>query len=424
MQPFDVIDGELHAEGVPLSQIAADAGTPTYVYSAASIKAQYDALNGALKRALPEGARQPLLCYACKANSNVAVLSYIRSLGGGLEVVSEGELMRGLKAGFDPKKIVSTGVGKQDSEITAQLEAGILQLNVESIPELENINRIAGEMGKQAEIVFRWNPNVSGGGHDKISTGRARDKFGIGADRIEEAFALAAQMDHIEALGLSMHIGSQVFTVDSFKQAFETLPDLVTKLRGAGYRIERLDIGGGFPIIYKDEKLLDLDAYARWVAEIVAPLDTQIILEPGRYLVGNAGILLSKVVYVKKTDERDFLVLDAGMNDLIRPAMYDAYHGIEAVQQTNRPWQSYDVVGPVCETGDTFTRQRELPEIRPGELVVLQSAGAYGASMASNYNTRRLPAEVFVHGQSYSIIRQRQSYQDILDQDIVPDWID
>lgn len=424
MQVFDIINGELHAENVPLSRIAQEIGTPTYVYSAASIKQQYEALSGALARALPEGAEQPLLCYACKANSNLAVLSYIRSLGAGLEIVSEGELMRGLAAGFDPKTIVATGVGKSNSEIAAQLKAGILQLNVESIPELENINRIAGEMGVIADIVFRWNPNVTGGGHDKISTGRARDKFGIGAAHIEEAFALADKLEHINPCGLSMHIGSQVSTVESFKTAFETLPALINKLRADGYTIDRLDIGGGFPILYKDEKLLDLDAYARWVADIIAPLGAKIIMEPGRYLVGNAGILLTQVQYVKKTDERDFLILDAGMNDLIRPAMYDAYHGIEAVQSTNRPWQQYDVVGPVCETGDTFTRGRDMPEMKAGELVALQSAGAYGASMASNYNTRCLPAEVFVSGDKFSVIRQRQTYQDILDRDIIPDWID
>ena len=419
---FKIVDSELHVENVPLSCIAEDVGTPTYIYSAAAMKSQYDSLAGALKRAMPDRPA-PLLCYAAKANSNLAVLAYLKSLGSGLEIVSEGELIRALKAGIDPQKIVATGVGKTDSEIAAEIRTGILQINVESIEELENVNRIAGETGKIMEVVFRWNPNVKGGGHEKITTGRTRDKFGIGADRIEEAFGLAEKMDHVHACGLSMHIGSQVFTVESFKKAFETLPALVRKLRENRYTIERLDIGGGFPIVYKDEKLLDLDAYAQWVADIIAPLDVQIILEPGRYLVGNAGILLSKVLYVKKTDERDFLVLDAGMNDLIRPAMYDAYHEIEAVRSTNRPWQTYDVVGPVCETGDTFTRGRELPTLEQGELVALKSAGAYGASMGSNYNTRLLPAEVLVHGDKYDIIRKRQTYDDLLANENIPDWL-
>lgn len=422
MAGFSEIDGVLYAENVSLSDIAAEAGTPSYVYSKASITHQFEALQNAMKTALPAD-RQPLLCYACKANSNVAVLSLLKTLGSGLEIVSEGELIRGLKAGFDPSKIVSTGVGKQRSEIEAQLRAGIHQINVESIEELEFIDVIAGAMNTHADVVFRLNPDVSGGGHHKISTGRKGDKFGLSAEAVFKAFALAEDMVNVNAVGLSVHIGSQVFEVQTFKTAFEKLPGIVKDLRAQGYTVERSDIGGGFPIIYKDEKLLDLSAYAQWVNDIIVPLDTQIILEPGRYLVGNAGVLLSEVLYVKSTQDRDFLILDAAMNDLLRPAMYDAYHGIEPVANRNAPTKTYDIVGPVCETGDTFSAGRTLPQMSAGDLAVIKSAGAYGFSMASNYNTRPLAAEVLVDGDKFALIRKRQSVEELIAQDIVPDWV-
>lgn len=422
MSGFVEKNGVLHAENIALPEIAAEFGTPSYVYSAAVIRGQYEALAGAMRKALPAD-RQPLLCYACKANSNIAILSLLRSLGSGLEIVSEGELHRGIRAGFDASTIVSTGVGKQASEIAECLKAGIHQFNVESLPELEHIQKIASEMDMQASVVFRLNPDVTGGGHHKISTGRKRDKFGLSRERIFEGFEMAKEMSHVNALGLSMHIGSQVFTVEAFREAFEKLPEIVSDLRGADYTVERLDIGGGFPIIYQDEDLLDLDAYAQWVNDIVVPLDTEIIMEPGRYLVGNAGVLLSEVLYVKETQDRQFLVIDSAMNDLIRPTLYDAYHGIEAVQNRDATMQKFDVVGPICETGDTFTTDRTLPIMRTGDLAVVKSAGAYGFCMASNYNTRPLPAEVLVDGDNASLIRPRQSYDDILDIDIVPDFL-
>lgn len=422
MAGYEEINGALHVDGVPLSRIAADVGTPTYVYSASVIKAQYDALKGAMERALPKD-RQPLLCFACKANSNVAILSYLRSLGGALEIVSEGEMMRGLKAGFDPQKIVSTGVGKHDSEIARGLRAGILQFNVESLPELEQINKVAGEVGIKAPVAFRLNPNVAGGGHKKISTGQKFNKFGIVEEMIDQAFALAASLPHIDPVGLSMHIGSQVSTVESFRDAFTKIPDVVGRLRAQGHTIARLDIGGGFPIVYKDEKLLDLDAYAQWVADFIEPLGTQIIMEPGRYLVGNAGVLLTRTIYVKETAERKFLIVDAAMNDLIRPTLYDAYHGIEPVENRGAAPATYDIVGPICETGDTFAVDRPIPAMKAGDLAVIRSAGAYGFCMASNYNTRGLPAEVLVKDGDYTIIRQRQDVESIIAQDIVPAWL-
>lgn len=422
MPGFREKNGVLFADNVSLATIAKDVGTPTYVYSAYAIREQYERLANAMRKALPKN-KQPLLCYACKANSNLAILKFLKTLGSGLEIVSEGELQRGLKAGFDAKKIVSTGVGKQESEIAACLKAGIAQFNVESLPELEKINQIASGMGKKAQVVFRLNPDVSGGGHHKISTGRKRDKFGLSSDGVFRAYTMARDLSHIEALGISMHIGSQVFTVETFKTAFEKLPALVKDLRKEKFTVSRLDIGGGFPIQYRDEKLLDLDAYAQWVADIILPLETEIIMEPGRYLVGNAGVLLSKVLYVKETADRSFLVIDSAMNDLIRPTLYDAWHGIESVANRDRPQKTYDIVGPVCETGDTFATDRVLPEMQEGDLAVIKSAGAYGFCMASNYNTRPLPAEVLVDGENYAVIRKRQTLQDILAQDTIPDWL-
>ncbi len=422
MTGFYYKNATLHVDDMPLSDIAAEHGTPAYVYSAAHIKHQYDALAGAMKRALPDGSHA-LLCYACKANSNIAVLSHLRKLGSGLEVVSGGELQRGLKAGFDPQKIVFTGVGKTRSEIALALNSNIKQFNVESLPEMAAIQDVAQSLNKIATVVFRLNPDVSGGGHHKISTGRKRDKFGIGYDAMLDAFAQAKDHSHINAVGLSMHIGSQVFDVAKFRDAFEKLPDIVSELRAKGYTIERLDIGGGFPIQYNNEDLLDLDAYAQWVADFVAPLGTELILEPGRYLVGNGGILLSEVLYVKETKDRSFLIIDAAMNDLIRPTLYEAYHGIVPIKQGANDMKAYDVVGPICETGDTFSTGRELPESKPGDLIAIQSAGAYGMSMASNYNTRGIIPEIMVMDGTAHLIRRRQSVEDILSYESIPETL-
>ena len=419
---FNEKNGVLCVDNVPLDIIAAEFGTPAYVYSARSIRGQYEALSTAMKKALPAN-RQPLLCYACKANSNLAILNVLQKMGSGLEIVSEGELHRGLRAGFDANKIVSTGVGKQKREIFECLKARIHQFNVESLPELEHIQKIARDMDKVATVVFRLNPEVTGGGHHKISTGRKRDKFGISRAHVMEGFEMAKNMSHIKAVGLSMHIGSQIFTVESFKEAFEKLPNIVAEIRNAGHTVSRLDIGGGFPIIYDDEKLLNLDAYAGWVNDIIVPLQTEIIMEPGRYMVGGGGVLLSEVLYVKESQDRSFLVIDGAMNDLIRPTLYDAYHGIEAVKNRNAALKTYDVVGPICETGDTFTTDRSLPEMKAGDLAVIKTTGAYGFCMASNYNTRPLPPEILVDGDEFALIRKRQSYDELLACDSIPDFL-
>lgn len=422
MTGFVEKDGTLHVDGVPMNDIAASVGTPCYVYSAAVIESQYNKLKGAMEKALPKD-RQPLLCFASKANSNVAVLSLLRSLGSGCETGSEGELLRALKAGFKGNKIVTTGVGKLEREIALSLKSGVLQFNVESIPEVYTINKVAAELGVIAEVAFRLNPDVAGGGHSKISTGRKTDKFGILTEQIYDAFAQASQLSNIRPVGMSMHVGSQVFEVERFKEAFSRIPDVVRELRAQGHTVSRLDIGGGFPIQYNNEKLLDLDSYAQWVNDIIVPLDTEIIMEPGRFLVGNAGVILSEVLYVKETPEKKFLIIDAGMNDLIRPAMYDAYHGIEPVSETNRARQTYDVVGPCCESGDTFTKDREIAEMKQGDLCVIRETGAYGASFSLNYNSRPNAAEVMVKDGSFSIIRARQTYEDMIGRDVIPEWI-
>ncbi|MCD8563217.1 MAG: diaminopimelate decarboxylase [Alphaproteobacteria bacterium] len=416
---FAYRDGVLHAEGVSLPFLAQKYGTPAYIYSAGTIRSQHAALKDALARFLPAD-RQPLLCYACKANSNIAILSLLRGLGCGLEIVSEGELFRGLKAGFSPETIITTSFGKTKEEIRAYLKAGIHQINIESAPELETVNDIAAELNVTAPVVFRLNPDIAGGGHHKISTGRKGDKFGLAAEEILELYARADAMPHVSPLGLAVHIGSQVSTVEAFKPAFEKLAAMVHSLRAEGHTVERLDIGGGFPVVYKDEKLLDLDSYAAWVRDIILPLDTEIQMEPGRYLVAGSGILLTRTAYIKETQGRSFLVLDAGMNDLIRPTLYEAYHGIRPVENPERTPRTYDVVGPICESGDIFARERTFPEVRDGELVAIETSGAYGFSMASNYNSRPLPPEILVEGDQAHLIRTRQTNEDMIAGESIP----
>ena len=411
-----------HVDSVPVRDIAHEFGTPAYIYSASHIRRQHEILTSALEKTLPAD-RQPLLCYACKANTNGALLRLLHSLGTGLEIVSEGELMRGLKAGFKGEQIISTSLGKMTDEIKACLNADIHQLNIEAEPELYHINKIAGEMGKVAPVLFRLNPNISGGGHHKISTGRKRDKFGQSAEKICELYAIADNLDHVRPIGISMHIGSQVFNVDAFKPSFEIMADLVQRLRQNGHTVDRTDIGGGFPIVYNDEKLPDFTGYAEWVRDIILPLDTEIQMEPGRYMTGNSAILLGETIYVKKTQDRDFLILDAGMNDLIRPTLYEAYHNITPIENLDRPHKPYCVAGPICESGDIFAEERIMPEIKDGDLIAIQSAGAYGFAMASNYNSRPLPAEILVDGDNVSLIRRRQTLDEIIQGEIIPDWL-
>ncbi len=414
--------GVLHADGVSLADLAAEYGTPLYVYSASHIRAQYAALSGAMQKALPKD-RQPMICYACKANSSLAVLALLKSLGSAIETVSEGELRRALKAGFDPRQVVCEGVGKSAAEIRLGLEVGVHQFNVESLGELAIINDIAASLGKTADVAFRLNPDVKGGGFDKISTGQKHNKFGLSEDKVHEGYKMAEAMKNVRPLGIFTHVGSQVFQNETFEILFKKIAEVTGKLRAAGHTVSRIDIGGGFPIQYKDEQLLDLDTYAAWVRDIILPLDTEILLEPGRYMVGNAGVLLSRVLYEKQSHGRNFLILDAGMNTLVRPAMYGAYHVIEPLENRAAPHKIYDVAGPICETSDIFAKDRELPEMHAGDVLAFRSAGAYGFVMASNYNTHPLPAEVMVeNGKSY-VIRHSQSYEALFEKEVIPDWL-
>lgn len=410
---FTYKQNQLHIEGVPAADIARQYGTPCYVYSAGHIKGQMRALKEAFAETLPEN-KQPKFCYATKANSNTNILKLIKQEGGSLEIVSHGELYRGLKAGFEGRDIVMTGIGKQDAEIRACLEAGIRQLNLEAIEELETVNKIAAEMGVKAPVAFRLNPDIAAGGDDKIMTGRARDKFGLGPDRVLEAYKTAAKMPNIEVVGLSMHIGSQIHEGWLFRKGYTIMAQVVRSLREAGYKVPSLDIGGGFGIQYQDEEPLPAEEVAQAVKDIILPLDVDLIMEPGRFVVGNSGLLLSEVINIKHTADKSFLVCDFAMNDLIRPSLYDAWQSLIPAENTDKTFVNYDIVGPVCETGDTFARERPLPELKRGDLVAVQSAGAYCSTMASNYNTRPMAPEVLVDGTNAILIRRRQTFEDLL----------
>ena len=420
---FQEINGIMHVDDVPLTRIAEEFGSPAYVYSANVIRAQYEALSGAMKAALPADS-QPLLCYACKANSNIAILKLLQSLGSSIEVVSKGELLRALKAGFNPEKIVFEGVGKTREDIEAGIDANVHQFNIESLGELDLINEIAAAKSKNVNVMFRLNPDVGGGAYAKITTGQKGDKFGLSPDKILEGYEQAAALSHVSALGIFIHIGSQISDAQYFHDVFSKLADFVRDLRAQGHDVSRLDIGGGFPIQYKgDEDLLDLETYANAVRDVIYPLGVEIIMEPGRYLVGNAGIILSEVLYVKESHGENFLVIDSSMSELMRPAMYGAWHTIEPVQNRDAAQTQYTVVGPVCESSDIFAKNREMPAMKTGDLVVIYSTGAYGFCMASNYNTRLRPPEILVDGDEVAVIRPRETYEDIIDIESIPGWL-
>lgn len=379
-------------------------------------------LRDALAQALPAD-RQPMIAFACKANSNMAVLSLLGRMGLGCDVVSGGEMQRALQAGIPADKIVYSGVGKSDGEIADALERDILQINVESKAELERIAELAQARNIRARITFRFNPDVAANTHDKISTGRSEDKFGISRAEIEELYPYAAAHPHLDPQGLHMHIGSQLTDMTPFRLAYERLAEFALYLKSRGLAVPTLDLGGGIGIVYGSEEPPDLRAYANIIRDVILPLGTNIILEPGRFIVGDAGLLLTKVSYIKESRTRRFVVLDAGMNDLIRPALYGARHPVRLVKAREGAAGRYDIVGPVCETGDTFMKDVELPGACKDDLVAIMAAGAYGFVMASNYNTRPLPAEILVDGDRHAIVRQRQSVQDILDKDEIPGWL-
>jgi diaminopimelate decarboxylase len=420
MNHFQYKDGVLCAEDVRLDLLAQKVGTPFYCYSTATLQRHYKVFAGAL----PKGS---LIAFSVKANGNQAVLKTLAGLGAGADVVSGGELAKALAAGIPAGKIVFSGVGKTREEMRAALDAGIYQFNVESEPELLALNEVAAGLGTRAPITLRINPDVDAKTHAKITTGTAETKFGIPFTQAREAYAHAAKLANIEIVGIDVHIGSQITDLEPFEAAFQRVAELVDILRKDGHSITRLDLGGGLGVPYENSNMPppDPDAYGKMVSRVTKDLGCTLSFEPGRLIAANAGVLVSQVIYVKHGEAKHFLIIDAGMNDLIRPAMYDAHHEIAAIQEpaVGSPRPRYDVVGPVCETSDLFAAARPLPELKSGDLVAILSAGAYGAVMASDYNARPRVAEVLVHGEQWGIVRPRETYADLIAKDHIPDWL-
>ena len=419
MDFFELKDGRMHAEDVPLERIAAEVGTPVYVYSAGTLRRHARVFREALS-----GLDQPLIAFAVKANPNVAVLKLLGQEGFGADVVSEGEMRRALAAGIPADRIVFSGVGKTDVEMRAALEAGILQLNVESEGELRRLSAVAAEMGTVAEIAIRVNPDVDAGTLAKISTGKAENKFGVPLDRVEALYAEAAGLPGIRPVGIAAHIGSQLFDLAPLEAAYTKLGALVGRLRAAGQSVTRVDLGGGLGIPYDPRLPLPPSPadYGAMVTRVTRGWDVRLMFEPGRLIAGNAGVLLSRVVTVKTGATRSFVVLDAAMNDLIRPTLYGVYHDIRAVAPRSGEMEA-TIVGPVCETGDMFAEGRIITPVQEGDLICLMTAGAYGATMAGTYNSRPLVPEVLVDGDRTSVIRKRQTIEELVGADLVPDWL-
>lgn len=419
MDHFEYINGELHAEDVPLVRLAAEVGTPFYCMSAATLERHYRVLQDALTGADCQ------ICYAPKANPSLVVLTVLARLGAGADIVSEGECRLALAAGIPAERIVFSGVGKSRAELEFALGAGVGQINVESVAELELLSEVAVAQGSTAPVAFRINPDVDAGSHSKISTGRATDKFGISIDEAAAVYGRAATMPGIRITGIDMHIGSQLPRLEPFQLAFRKLRELADALRVDGHAIATVDVGGGVAAELGDGTSPPTpQEYGALIQQHFGDGGYRIIVEPGRMIAANAGVLVSRVLYQKQSGGQHFLVVDAGMNDLIRPALYDAYHEIVPVQEpaAGGPTAKWNVVGPVCESSDCFAVQRELPEIGPGELLAFRTAGAYGAAMASEYNSRRRAAEVMVSGDRYALTRQRTTYTEMLAREFVPDW--
>ncbi len=419
MDFFAYKQGEYHAEDVALTKLAADVGTPFYCYSTATLERHYKVFSGHFADV---GAK---VCFAVKANSNVGVLATLARLGCGADVVSEGEIRLALAAGIKPKDIVFSGVGKTPGEMAYALSQDIFQFNVESEPELEILNGVAVSMGKRARIAVRVNPDVDPKTHAKISTGQKESKFGVSMKSAMRVYQFAAGLPGIDVQGVSVHIGSQLTSLTPFAQAFARVRDFVAELRAAGIAISTLDLGGGLGIPYdgQEEAPPLPDEYSKIVKQETKGMDCQLVFEPGRVLVGNAGILVTRVIYVKRSEGRTFVIVDAAMNDLIRPTLYDAHHDILPVRENADAQELVDVVGPVCETGDYFAEQRMMAVPKAGDLLVLRSAGAYGAVMSSTYNARPLVAEIMVKGSEHSVVRPRQTYEEIVGRDRIPAWL-
>lgn len=424
MHSFHYSDGQLHCEDLSLASLAAEHGTPLYVYSAATFRERFTSLDSAF-----EGLHHEV-AYAVKANSNLSVLKLLAGLGSGFDIVSGGELFRVIKAGGDPGKCTFAGVGKTRAEIEYALEQGIYSINVESVEEAIFINEVAGDLGLTAPIAFRVNPNVDAKTHKYISTGKSENKFGIDFEYIEGAYEQASRLPHLKLKGLQMHIGSQLTSVSPFVEAVEKVAPLAAALKEQ-YGIEFFSIGGGIGIIYdealasgaaswwtdqpEESRPLTPEHYAAAIRPFLEPLGLKILLEPGRFIAGNAGVLVTKCLYEKKGTTKTFKIVDSGMHQLIRPALYEGYHEIVPVSQTGDDAETVDVVGPICESGDFFCQNREIAGIQPGGLVALMSAGAYGMVMASTYNSHPLPAEILVDGDKAIVARKRQTYQDLIE---------
>ncbi len=428
MHHFAYRDGQLFAEDVPLAKIAEEVGTPAYVYSRATLE-RHARVFGEAMRGI-KGTRGAHVFYAMKANGNLAVLRLMAAQGLGADTVSEGEIRKALAAGIPADRIVFSGVGKSAQELAFAVEAGIYQVNIESEGELEALNRVASARGKRQAAVFRINPDVGAGGHAKITTGSLDNKFGVSFEEAARLYARASNMAGVKMLGLAVHIGSQITELSELEAAFTRMAEVTKALRAEGHAVERLDLGGGLGIPYEVPVAFThgpdlIHAYAEMVERVLGGLDLELGFEPGRIIVGNAGLLLTRVLYLNPRPAKEFLVVDAAMNDLVRPAMYEAYHEIWPVTEPapGAARKRYDVVGPVCESGDTFTTGREMGETRPGDLIAFMTSGAYGATMSSTYNQRLLIPEVLVDGARYAVIRPRQSYEALIGQDRMPDWL-
>jgi diaminopimelate decarboxylase len=421
MNHFQYKDGVLCAEDVPLTAIADAVGTPFYCYSTATLTRHYEVFSAAL----PKSA---LIAFSVKANGNLAVLKTLGNLGAGADVVSAGELKKALAAGIPASRIVFSGVGKTREEMRLGLETGIYQFNVEGEPELAALNEVALSMKAKAPVTIRVNPDIDAKTHAKITTGTYETKFGVPWTRARSAYKTASAMQGIEIVGVDVHIGSQITELAPFKAAFERLAELIAVLRADGHRITRADLGGGLGVPYRLDNTPPPDpaAYGEIITSVTKALDVQLIFEPGRLIAANAGVLVSRVLYVKPGEAKTFLVLDAGMNDLIRPALYDAHHDIVPVlaAKPNVPTRRYDVVGPVCETADLFARDRDLPETKGSDLMAIMTAGAYGAVMASAYNARPPAAEVMVHGREWFVVRPRMTLEALIALDRIPRWLE
>lgn len=408
MNYFEYKNDQLFAEEVPLADIASRVGTPFYVYSARTLRRHFRVFDEAFK------GTDHLVCYAMKALSNLSILKLFASMGSGFDIVSVGEMMRCLRAGADPRKIVFSGVGKTDDEIAAAIDNDVLMINVESRGELHRISEVAGRMKKRAPVTLRVNPDLDPGTHPHISTGHRNSKFGIPLSQVDEYYAEAKNLPNLELVGLSTHIGSQITDTAPFTEAANKVAAIVGRLRSAGIALKYLDVGGGLGIPYQEEPPSPSE-YGKAVLKPIAGLGLKIIAEPGRVIVGSAGVLVTKVLYLKETDVKRFIVVDAAMNDLIRPVLYEAYHNIQPVKKNPAPKMvTADVVGPVCESGDFLAQEREMPEPAQGDLLAVMSAGAYGAVMASNYNSRARLPEILVDGADAHVIRERDTFEDII----------